>query len=277
MTGVLHLCSTPIGNLADASERLGDVLAAVDVVYAEDTRRTSILLGYLGVRVPLRSYFVGNEEQRAMELSQRMAAGENVALVTDAGTPAIADPGISAVRAARSVGAKVVVVPGPSAVTAALAGSGMPADRFVFEGFLPPRGSVRLDRLRRLTGETRTAVLFCAPHDLTRLFGDLAEVVGGERRVAVARELTKVHEEMWWGTVAEAIEHWSHVEPRGEFTIVVEGAGVLPSSIEDGIDAVRAAMRRGRSMGTAVREVAEVLGLSRRSLYQAVLEESNGP
>ena len=195
MAGTLILCASPIGNLGDAPPRLAEALRSAAVVYAEDTRRARILLGELGVEAFLRSFFVGNEQQRSSELETRLAAGEIVALLTDAGTPAISDPGVTAVQAAIASGATVTVIPGPSAVTAALAVSGFGADRFAFEGFLPRSGSDRKRRLESIGKSDRTEVFFSAPSRVASDLGDLAGAAGPNRGVVVARELTKMHEE----------------------------------------------------------------------------------
>ncbi len=242
------------------------------MVYAEDTRRTKALLDHLGVSRPVRSYFVGNEEMRAKELMTRLSEGETVALVTDAGVPGISDPGYSAVQAALSVGAGVTVVPGPSAVTTALVASGLPADRFVFEGFLPRKDKARTERLGLLSSEARTMVLFTTKRRLVLDLSDLAEALGEDRRCVVAREMTKLHEEFWRGTLGEAVSHWRVTKPLGELTLVVEG-------LEAGGDmdrAVQETMRRmgeGVSTADAVRDVARELGVSRNTLYEKVLAE----
>ncbi len=271
--GKLILCATPIGNLGDASPRLGKTLEEAGVVYAEDTRRSRVLLEALGVRRPLRSYFVGNEEARAEELAGRLEAGETVALITDAGMPAVSDPGLSAVQAARRVGAEVTVVPGPSAVTAALAVSGLPSERFVFEGFLPRKGAVRAERLRDLAEEPRTMVLFSPPGRLLADLDDLAGALGEDRPVVVARELTKAFEEVWRGTLGRASEHWRKVDPRGELTLVIEGAPPEEPSLEEAVAEVEALIQTGTPMAEAVRAVAEDMGLRRRRLYEAVIHE----
>ncbi|MCJ7724857.1 MAG: rRNA small subunit methyltransferase 1, partial [Acidimicrobiia bacterium] len=181
MPGSLILCAGPIGNLGDAPPRLAEALGSADIVYAEDTRRARVLLQHLGVDCPTRSYFVGNEADRSIEMAGRLSAGETVALITDAGTPGIADPGLTAVRAAIEAGATVTGVPGPSAVTLALAVSGLPADRFVFEGFLPRKGRRRAERIRSLRTEERTVVLFCAANRLAADLTHLAGEIGMER------------------------------------------------------------------------------------------------
>ena len=273
MSGRLIVASTPIGNLGDVAVRLAEVLASADLIYAEDTRRTGRLIHHLGVSVPLRSYFVGNEESRRLELSKRLAAGETVALVTDAGTPGISDPGYTAVQAAIEVGAEVTIVPGPSAATAAIAASGLPSDRFVFEGFLPRKGKARKGRLEALAPEVRTIVLFTSKVRLVEDLEDLAAALGDSRRCAVARELTKAHEEIWRGTMREAIEHWRTVQARGEFTIVLEGAAPAASDLAAAVADSLRQIESGASTADAVRSVAETFGVSRGDLYEAVLRE----
>jgi 16S rRNA (cytidine1402-2'-O)-methyltransferase len=277
MPGRLVLCATPIGNLGDASDRLRETLADADRLYAEDTRRTATLLRHLGIDRPMRSYFTGNEAERATELAAHLEAGETVALVTDAGMPAIADPGLSAVRAAVAVGAEVSVVPGPSAATAALAVSGLPAERFVFEGFLPRKGGPRQRRLAELETEHRTVVLFSAARRVADDLTDLAATLGVERDAVVVRELTKVHEEVWRGTLGAAAVRWSDdVAPRGEFTVVVAGAAELASDPTVHLPEVRALVSRGIPASAAVREVAEARGVSRRGLYEAYVRDRDG-
>ena len=271
------LCGTPIGNLSDSTARLGTALAEADVIFAEDTRRTGTLLRHLGVERPMRSYFTGNEAQRAAELRERLARGETVALVTDAGMPTVSDPGLAAVRVALGVGATLTVIPGPSAVTAALAVSGLPSDRFVFEGFLPRKGSERKRRLAALDLEERTIVVFSAPSRVGRDLADLRDALDPGRRMAVGRELTKLHEEVWHGTLAEATRRWPENESAiGEFTLVISGATsstIDPGMLLDEVDAEQAA---GMSRSDAVRAVATRHGVSRRELYEAVIRGRGG-
>jgi 16S rRNA (cytidine1402-2'-O)-methyltransferase len=272
MTGRLIVCATPIGNLGDVSPRLAQALRAADIVYAEDTRRSRILLTALGIDRPLRSYFIGNEEQRSEELTGRLKAGETVALITDAGMPSVSDPGVSAVQSARRVGADVQVVPGPSAVTAALAVSGFDAQRFAFEGFLPRKGPERRQRLAALASEERTVVMFSATHRVVRDLTDLADGLGDDRPVAVCRELTKLHEEVRWETLAEAVARLEEHGARGEFTLVIQGAGPLVPAFDD---ALAEAMRRiegGENLAGAVRAVSARFGISRNALYEAALD-----
>lgn len=271
MAGTLILCAGPIGNLGDAPPRLAEALSAADVVYAEDTRRARILLEHLGVEADCRSYFAGNEERRTAEIAVRLEAGATVAVLTDAGTPGISDPGLSAVRAAVGAGATVTGVPGASAVTLALAVSGLPADRFVFEGFLPRSGRDRALRLEALSGEPRTAVLFCSPRRLARDLADLAASGGADRPCVVCRELTKVHEEVWRGTLAEAARHWAESEARGEVTVVVGGAPAAPPDLDAAVAEARLRIEQGDRPSAAVRAVATDRGVSRRDLYQRVI------
>ena len=275
MAGRLILCATPIGNLSDASPRLAETLGTADLILAEDTRRSSTLLRSLGVNKPLRSYFAGNENRRAVELMDLLKEGKTIALVTDAGTPAISDPGVSAVAAAREAGAVITVVPGPSAVTAALSVSGLPSERFVFEGFLPKKGPQRDQRLASLAIETRTAVLFVAPHHLIDDLIGLASVAP-TRPLCIARELTKMFEELQWTTPAAAAEEWAGREILGEFTLVLGGGNPIEPDLEENIVAVMAEIDKGIQMSEAVRTVASRSGLPRRTLYEEVLARTRG-
>ena len=276
MAGVLILCGTPIGNLADAPPRLAEALSSADTIYAEDTRRSGRLCDALGVAPRrLRSFFAGNENTRAAELAGRLAAGETVALVTDAGTPGISDPGLRAVRAAAEQGVRVTIVPGPSAVTAALAVAGLPANRFGFEGFLPRSGEKRARRIGAVAASPQTVVLFSAPHRLRGDLGDLADAGLGDRPVAVVRELTKLHEEIWTGTVSQACREWNERSPQGEFTLVVGGdetqeGGRDPRRMAVAVQAVERLVSAGLSTSAAVREVSRLLEVSRRELYRLV-------
>ncbi len=274
MAGTLILCATPIGNLADAPPRLTEALRAADVIYAEDTRRTAVLLRHLGVDAASRSYFAGNEEDRAEELGRHLKAGSTVALVTDAGVPAISDPGVSAVRAAEAAGATVTTVPGPSAVTAALAVAGLGGDRFVFEGFLPRKGAERSRRIERLAEDDRPIVLFSSPKRVHADLVDLASQLGDDRQVVVCREMTKLHEEVWRGTLAEGTTYWGSLQPRGEFTIVVAAGRRPTASMDAAVIAVDAELESGESLSAAVRTVSEGLGVPRRALYERMIKRS---
>jgi 16S rRNA (cytidine1402-2'-O)-methyltransferase len=268
----LILCAGPIGNLGDASPRLADTLRGVTLVYAEDTRRARILLDHLGVATPVRSYFVGNEAERVPELRERLAAGEVIALLTDAGTPGIADPGVSAVRAAVAAGAEITAVPGPSAVTMALAVSGEPADRFVFEGFLPRKGRERTARLAGIAGERRTVVLFAAPERLVADLTELAAQHHDTRSCVIGRELTKLHEEVWRGTLADAAEQWAARDRvRGEVTVVLGAMAAPAPDLDRAVVAAQQLIATGVPPSDAVRRVAAEQGVARHALYERVV------
>ena len=271
MPGRLYLCSTPIGNLGDASSRLIETLAAADVVFVEDTRRSGKLLNALGVSAPLRSFFAGNERQRSGEVAAELEAGRVVVLLTDAGTPAVSDPGVLAVAAARRVGAEVLVVPGPSAVTAAVAGSGMVDGPFVFQGFLERKGADRSRQLGEVAAEPKPTVLFLSPHRVAADLAALAEACGGGREVCIARELTKLHEELWWGTLDEAAERWSIEPARGEFTAVVAGAPARAVTIDEAVEAAQRLVSDGMTPSQAARQAAATTGANRRQIYDRMV------
>jgi 16S rRNA (cytidine1402-2'-O)-methyltransferase len=267
--GRLVLVGTPIGNLDDLAPRAAAALASAAVVCCEDTRRTGRLLQRIGVRAPaLRVVNEHTESDAVAAVLDRLAAGDTVALVSDAGMPGVSDPGERLVAAAVTAGHAVEVVPGPSASLAALVVSGLPAGRFVFEGFLPRKGSGRTARLAEVAGERRTVVLYEAPHRLARTLADLAGSCGPARRVALARELTKLHEEVWRGTLAEAVGHVDLVAPRGEYVVVLEGAPE-PAAVPDGEIEVALARRRAAGVSTrdAVADVARELGVAKRRVY----------
>lgn len=280
--GKLVVCATPIGNLGDASPRLARALAEADVVACEDTRHTRKLLSHLGVRARLVSYYEANEPERAASLVERIEAGERVALVSDAGMPAISDPGHDLIGACLARGLEVEVVPGPSAALAALVVSGLPADRFCFEGFLPRKPSARARRLGELAGERRTMVFFEAPHRMLATLDAMIEWFGRERRCALARELTKVHEEVLRGTLVEVRERLADQGERGELTLVVAGAPEEPAGEGRGAAAADLVAEVGRLVDAgattrdAVSEVARASGRPRRAVYQAVLEARSG-
>jgi 16S rRNA (cytidine1402-2'-O)-methyltransferase len=267
--GALVLIGTPIGNLGDLAPRAVAELSRADAIACEDTRRTGKLLEHAGVdRRPLLVVNDHTEAGAVRDVLARLERGERVAVVTDAGMPGISDPGERLVRAAAAAGFVVEVVPGPSAAIAALVTSGLPAGRFVFEGFLPRKGSGRTERLAALAAERRTMVLYEAPHRVARTLDDLCAALGPSRRVALARELTKLHEEVWRGTLAAARDRCAEVEPRGEFVLVVDGAPPPPEPTDDDIvAAVRAARDAGRSTRDAVDEVAAALGVARKRVY----------
>lgn len=227
MAGTLYVVSTPIGNLEDLSFRALRVLKEADLIACEDTRHTRTLLAHYGIAKPLLSYHEQNERQRTPELLQRLSNGATVALVTDAGTPALSDPGYLIIHEATALGIPVIAVPGPSAVTAALVVSGLPVDHFVFLGFLPRKSGKRKRALQEVAEAPWTLVFFEGPHRLRAALADLRDVLG-DRRVAVTRELTKRFEEVIRGSTTDALEHFQRTEPRGEFTVVVEGARRRP-------------------------------------------------
>ena len=269
--GRLSVCATPIGNLGDVSARLAQTLNEADVVYAEDTRRTSILLAHVGAHPKLRSLFVGNERARTEELVAAVANGKKVVLVSDAGMPTVSDPGSEAVSAVRAAGLPMTVVPGPSAVTSAITAAGFGADRFVFEGFLPKKGKERTQRIRSIAREDRAVVLFVPPHRLGEDLASLASVINSDRRVAVTREMTKLYEEVWVGSIAAALAHWVD-DVKGEITLVIEAGEEVPVSDEEAIDSAGHLVADGVSASRAARQVAEETGVSRRVIYQGLLD-----
>ena len=275
MTGTLVLVGTPIGNLGDLSPRAVEALASADLVCCEDTRRTGRLLERAGVRASsLRRVDEHREHEAASEVSEMLAAGARVALVTDAGMPTVSDPGARLVAACIADGHKVTVVPGPSAAAAALVVSGLAAGRYAFEGFLPRKGRARTARLAEIAEERRTVVLFESPHRLRACLEDLAAVCGAERRAAVARELTKLHEEVVRGGLAELREWAAGASIRGEVSVVVEGAADdVPDAADDDLRAeAEALVAAGMSRRDAAAEVAAARGVPRRRVYSLVTD-----
>ncbi len=268
--GTLFVIGTPIGNLGDMSPRAREVLGAADLIAAEDTRRTRGLLSHIGVETRVIAYHEHNERERVPELLERLARGAAIALVSDAGTPLVSDPGWRLVRAARAAGHTVTSVPGPSALTAALSTAGLPTDRFVFEGFLPRRDGPRAVRLAELKREPRTIVLFEAVHRLPATFAALVRELGAEREAVVARELTKVHEQIEHGTLGDlAARLGADVPLLGEFVIVVAGAPPSSATVDD--DEARrifGLLSAAHDPGTALKLTAAITGLSRNTLYR---------
>ncbi len=274
MSGCLVLVATPIGNLADLSRRAVETLAAADIICCEDTRHTRALLTHAGITGPrLVAVHEHNEAASATRVGAWLREGRTVAVVTDAGTPVISDPGRRLVRAAIDAGVAVTVVPGPSAALAALVVSGLPADRWCFEGFLPAKGGERARRLQVLAGEERTAVLYEAPHRMRRTVADLVGALGPDRDVVVARELTKVHETVWRGTLGEAVSLLDAEEPRGEYVIVLGGAAVAAPAVDEETIATALASRleAGEDRRAAITAVARQLGVPRRDVYDVVI------
>jgi 16S rRNA (cytidine1402-2'-O)-methyltransferase len=269
MSGALVLVATPIGNLGDLSGRAVEELRRADAVACEDTRRTGRLLEHAGIgRRPLIVVNDHTEAAAVRTVLGRVEHGERVAVVTDAGMPGVSDPGERLVRACASAGLPVEVVPGPSAAIAALVISGLPTGRFVFEGFLPRKGSGRRERLAELAAERRTIVLYEAPHRLARTLEDLAGVIDLTRRTALVRELTKLHEEVWRGTLGRAIDHVEAVEPRGEYVVVIEGAPPPARATDEDLRfALDEARGRGLSTRDAVAAVSAEFAVGRRRVY----------
>jgi len=273
VSGALVLVATPIGNLGELSPRAVDALGSADVIACEDTRRTGRLLEHAGVARP--RLLIVNDHTEAAATRTVLGAlddGRTVVVVTDAGTPGISDPGERLVRAAVSAGHQVSVVAGPSAAIAALVVSGLPTGRFVFEGFLPRKGSGRAERLEALASERRTIVLYEAPHRVAATIGDLARALGDDRRVVLVRELTKLHEEVWRGSLGDAITHLAEVAPRGEYVLVLAGAPEAAPPTRDDIEsALRVQLGAGVDRKTAVADVARSLGVPKRAVYDVSL------
>ncbi len=275
MRGRLLVVATPIGNLDELSPRARDALEAADVVACEDTRRTGRLfeLAGIGHRPDLVSLHEHNERERSRRLVERCVSGETVVLVSDAGMPTISDPGARLVAEAHAFDVEVSVVSGPSAVVSALAVSGFAADRFVFEGFLPRKGKERARVLAAIAAESRTVVAYESPHRVTATVEELRDLCGGTRRVAIVRELSKMHEEVWRGTTAEAVEWLASSSTRGEFVLVIDGAAP-PAPVDDDRlrDALADLIASGTSRRDAATEVADRFGVSKRRAYALVNE-----
>ena len=276
LMGTLYIVATPIGNLEDLGLRALRVLKEVDLIACEDTRHTAKLLNHYGIDTPRESYHEHNEARRSAEFVERLRAGKNIALVTDAGMPLISDPGHTLVSACRREGIPVIPVPGPSAVLAALAGSGLPADRFLFAGFLSPKSSQRRKELQELAPNPYTVILYEAPHRLLRAFEDMCEIFGS-RQACLARELTKVHEEWLTGSLPEILEVLrSRPAVKGEITIVIapgESPAVSPEPDRDIRQDLEEELKSGISRKEALKAVARRRGLSRREAYRLLLEK----
>jgi 16S rRNA (cytidine1402-2'-O)-methyltransferase len=274
MPGILYIVATPIGNLEDITLRALRVLKEVAVVAAEDTRHTQILLSHYDIHTPLTSYHEHNEKTKSQELVTRLARGQNVALVSDAGTPAISDPGFRLVVRAIRAGVRIIPVPGASALTAVLSASGLPTDRFVFEGFLPARKTQRRERLQTLRDETRTLIFFEAPHRLKDTLGDIRELLGN-REAVLAREVSKIHEEFLRGPVSELVRALGSDAIRGEVTLIISGSSGLPGVSEDRL---KAEILELKGKGLRVKEIAEVLGekfgYPKKDIYRLALHEA---
>ena len=280
MSGTLYLVATPIGNLGDFSPRAVETLAAVDFIAAEDTRVSVKLLNHFQIKKPLVSYHEHNHVTAGQAILRRLMAGESCALVTDAGTPAISDPGEDLVRLCAENGVGVIAIPGCCAAVNALAVSGLPTGRFTFEGFLTVNKKSRRERLESLKNEERTMVFHEAPHKLRATLADLRDTFGPDRRVALCRELTKLHEETIRTTLNEAVDYYQDRDPKGEYVLVVAGCPPRESAsvtVEEAAAQVLALVARGTRLKDAAREVAELTGLSKNELYAAALASQSHP
>ena len=275
--GILYLVGTPIGNLEDMTFRAVRILQAVDLIAAEDTRHTGKLLHHFQITTPQISYHEHNQKARIPELIELLSQGKTIALVTDAGMPAISDPGYELVKACIEANIDLVPIPGVTAAITALSAAGLPTDRFVFEGFLPAKGQPRKQRLEALKIEYRSIILYESPHRLRQTLPDLATVLGENREIVLARELTKLHEEFWRGSIKDAIAHYTTREPQGEFTLVLAGTMLETPQMNDAAikNELQHLLSQGLSRSEASRQLAALTSLSRRHIYQLALEIAN--
>ena len=278
MAGTLYLVPTPIGNLGDISPRAKKTLAVADFIAAEDTRVSLKLLNHLELKKPLVSYYEHNKNESGPRIVERLLAGESCALVTDAGSPAISDPGEDLVALCARAGVCVCAIPGPCAAVTALSVSGLPTGRFCFEGFLSTNKKSRREHLDSLKSERRTMIFYEAPHKLQNTLKDLTDAFGPERRISLCRELTKLHEQILRMTLGEALAYYTENDPRGEYVLVLEGAAETSEEALTLEDAVSLALERiasGASKKDAVREVSRETGFPKNALYDAVLRMQN--
>lgn len=278
MAGTLYIVATPIGNLEDMTPRAAATFGSVDFIAAEDTRVTLKLLNHLGLKKPLVSYYEHNLKERGRYILDRIQAGENCALCSDAGMPAISDPGEVIVTDALAEGIKVVPVPAASACVTALAVSGQPTGRFVFEGFLPTNLRQRRERLEQLKGEERTVIFYEAPHKLRMTLGHLQEAFGPERSITLARELTKLHEEVVKTTLGEAVEYYEANNPRGEYVLVMAGASPAearpaPPTLDEAAQKARELMEGGMSASAAAKQAAQNTPFSKSQIYRLLTRQ----
>jgi 16S rRNA (cytidine1402-2'-O)-methyltransferase len=272
--GTLYVVGTPLGNLGDLSSRAAEVLRSVPVVAAEDTRRTRGLLSHLGARPSLLSFHAHSGDRRLEALLEILRSGRDIALVSDAGTPTVSDPGVDLVAQARAAKIPVVPVPGPSAALAALSASGLSGDRYLFLGFIPRKGRERARLLSRAASEEWSVVLFEAPPRLVSLLEDLIPLAGADRMAVVARELTKLHEEIRTGTLGELLDYYTAVPPKGELTIVLGGAGTPVPELdrtEDAVEQATSLLAEGLTRREVARRLTESLGLPRNEAYKLVM------
>lgn len=271
--GTLYVVGTPIGNLEDMTFRAVRILQLVDAIAAEDTRHTGKLLEHFQIKTPQVSYHEHNRNERLPELISQLSGGKSIALVTDAGIPGISDPGYELVKACVEAGIQVVPIPGANAAITALSAAGLPTERFAFEGFLPASGKDRKMRLESLQAESRTLIFYEAPHRIRVTLQDLGECLGKDRGIALGREITKLHEEFWRGSIEQAIAYYTQHEPKGEFTLIVAGAELeMPVLSEEALkDELQKIMDEGVSRSQASRQLAQLTKLPRRQLYQLAL------
>ncbi|MFB2983628.1 16S rRNA (cytidine(1402)-2'-O)-methyltransferase [Microseira sp. BLCC-F43] len=276
--GILYLVGTPIGNLEDMTFRAVRILQAVDLIAAEDTRHTGKLLHHFQITTPQISYHEHNQKARIPELIELLSQGKTIALVTDAGMPGISDPGYELVKACIEANIDLVPIPGVTAAITALSAAGLPTDRFVFEGFLPAKGQPRKQRLEALKIESRSIILYESPHRIRQTLPDLATVLGENRQIVLARELTKLHEEFWRGSIKDAIAYYSTREPQGEFTLVLAGTQLETPQMNDAAikHELQHLLSQGLSRSEASRQLAALTSLSRRHIYQLALEIGDG-
>lgn len=272
MAGKLYIVGTPIGNLEDFSPRAKRILSEVDFIAAEDTRVTIKLLNHLGISKPMVAYFEHNKKERGNTVIERMLSGETCAIVTDAGMPAISDPGEDLIRECHERGIAVESVPGPTAFATALALSGMPSGRFCFEGFLSVNKPSRKKHLEEVKAERRTMIFYEAPHKLIRTLADMYEVFGN-RNIAIVREITKIHETVMRTSFAEAIEFYKENEPRGEYVLIIEGAkeDTVVYSLDDAVKLAKQLINDGMSASFAAKEAANVTGIKKSEIYKTML------
>ena len=277
MPGTLVLVPTPIGNLGDISPRAADALAAADFIAAEDTRVSIKLLNHLEIKKPLVSYHEHNKQDSGRQILDRLLSGQSCALVTDAGTPAISDPGEDLVRLCAQNGVPVSAIPGPCAAITALAVSGLPTGRFTFEGFLSGNKKSRREHLNSLLSEPRTMIFYEAPHKVRATLQDLLDTFGPTRHITLCRELTKLHEEILRMTLQEAVSFYTENDPRGEYVLVVEGAVSTVSdtpTLEDCLDRIQQLRASGASLKDAAKQVSRESGIPRNTLYEAALSQN---
>ena len=278
MAGTLYLVGTPIGNLGDISPRAKKTLAEADFIAAEDTRVSLKLLNHLELKKPLVSYYEHNKNESGPRIVERLLAGESCALVTDAGSPAISDPGEDLVALCAKAGVCVCAIPGPCAAITALSVSGLPTGRFCFEGFLSTNKKSRREHLDSLKSERRTMIFYEAPHKLQNTLKDLTDAFGPERRISLCRELTKLHEQILRMTLGEALAYYTENDPRGEYVLILEGAAeasVEALTLEDAVSLALERIASGASKKDAVREVSRETGFPKNALYDAVLRMQN--